>query len=105
MTEVRTNPSGMDLDTESARRGRSKDGAHHKASWQTALEHHEELCAERARTIGERFNSVDVRFDSVDQRFNSLEKRLDNIERIQLFTFGAILAWPPLLIAVLKLLP
>ena len=123
----------MDLDTESARRGRSKDGAHHKASWQTALEHHEELCAERARTIGERFNSVDVRFNSVDQhfdsvdqrfdsvdqrfdsvdqrfnsvdaRFNSLEKRLDNIERIQLFTFGAILAWPPLLIAVLKLLP
>ena len=88
------------------------DGSQDKASWQTALEHHEELCAERARTIGERFNSVDVRFDSVDQRFNSvdqrfnsLEKRLDNIERIQLFTFGAILAWPPLLIAVLKLLP
>ena len=49
--------------------------------------------------------TVDQRFDSVDQRFNSLEKRLDNIERIQLFTFGAILAWPPLLIAVLKLLP
>ena len=81
------------------------DGSQDKASWQTALEHHEELCAERARTISERFNSVDVRFDSVDQRFNSLEKRLDNIERIQFFTFGAILAWPPLLIAVLKLLP
>ena len=81
------------------------DRSHDKVSWQTALEHHEELCAERARTIGERFNSVDVRFNSVDARFNSLEKRLDNIERIQLFTFGAILAWPPLLIAVLKLLP
>ena len=95
------------------------DRSQDKASWQTALEHHEELCAERARTIGERFNSVDVRFNSVDAcfnsvdacfnsvdaRFNSLEKRLDNIERIQLFTFGAILAWPPLLIAVLKLLP
>ena len=74
------------------------DGNQKNPNWQTALEHHEELCAERARTIGERFNSVDV-------HFNSLEKRLDNIERIQLFTFGAILAWPPLLIAVLKLLP
>ena len=91
---------------------RMNDGNQDNPNWQTALEHHEELCAERARTIGERFNSVDarfnsvdVRFNSVDVRFNSLEKRLDNIERIQLFTFGAILAWPPLLIAVLKLLP
>ena len=81
------------------------DGNQKNPNWQTALEHHEELCAERARTIGERFNSVDARFNSVDVHFNSLEKRLDNIERIQFFTFGAILAWPPLLIAVLKLLP
>ena len=60
-------------------------------NWQTALEHHEELCAERGRTI--------------DVRFNSLERRLDNIERLQRFALGAILAWPALLIAVLKLLP
>ena len=60
-------------------------------NWQTALEHHEELCAERGRTI--------------DVRFNSLERRLDNIERLQRFALGAILAWPLLLIAVLKLLP
>ena len=91
MAEIRTNPSGMDLDTESARRGRSKDGAYQYPSWQTALEHHEELCAERGRTI--------------DVRFNSLEKRLDNIERLQRFTIGAILAWPALLIAVMKLIP
>ena len=50
------------------------DRSQDKASWQTALEHHEELCAERARTIGERFNSVDVCFNSVDARFSSLEK-------------------------------
>ena len=49
-------------------------------NWQTALEHHEELCAERGRTI--------------DVRFNSLERRLDNIERLQRFALGAILAWP-----------
>ena len=66
-------------------------GNQENPSWQTALEHHEELCAERGRTI--------------DVRFNSLEKRLDNIERLQRFTIGAILAWPPLLIAVMKLLP
>ena len=81
------------------------DRSQDKASWQTALEHHEELCAERARTIGERFNSVDVCFNSVDARFSSLEKRLDNIERLQRFTIGAILAWPALLIAVMKLIP
>ena len=59
--------------------------------WQTALEHHEELCSERGRTV--------------DVRFNSIEGRLDNIEKLQRFTLGAILAWPPLLIAVLKLIP
>ncbi len=69
-----------------------------KSGWQTALEHHEELCAERGRTI-------DVRFNSIDKRFESVEKRLDNIEQLQRFTLGAILAWPPLLLAILKLLP
>ena len=62
-----------------------------KPDWAIALEHHEELCVERGRTS--------------DVRFNSIEKRLDNIEKLQRFTLGAILAWPPLLIAVLKLLP
>ena len=62
-----------------------------KPDWATALGHHEELCVERGRT-------TDVRFDSI-------EKRLDSIEKLQRFTLGAILAWPPLLIAVLKLLP
>ena len=62
-----------------------------QTGWQTALEHHERLCVERGRTI--------------DAGFNSVEKRLDNIERLQRFTLGAILAWPALLITVLKLLP
>lgn len=76
-----------------------------KPGWQTALEHHEALCAERSRTNDARFNSVDIRFDAVDQRFDSLEKRLDSIEKLQRFTIGAILGWPLLLIALLKLLP
>ena len=69
-----------------------------KPDWLTALEHHEQLCAERGRTI-------DARFSSVDVRFNSVEKRLDSIERLQRFTIGAILAWSPLLMAIIKLLP
>ena len=83
-----------------------------RLGWQTALEHHEELCSERGRTLDVRFDavdtkfeSVDKRFDAVDRRFESVEKRLDNIEQLQRFTLGAILAWPPLLTAVLKLLP
>lgn len=83
-----------------------------QTGWQTALEHHERLCVERGRTIDarfnsvdEKFNSVDTRFNSVDMRFDSIEKRLDNIERLQRFTLGAIMAWPALLIAVLKLIP
>lgn len=62
-----------------------------QTGWKSSLQHHEELCVERGRTS--------------DVRFNSIEKRLDNIEQLQRFTLGAILAWPPLLIAVLKLLP
>ena len=90
-----------------------------KPGWQTALEHHEALCVERGRTIDTRFNSVDIRFDAVDtrfeavdkrfeavdQRFDSLEKRLDSIEKLQRLTIGAILGWPLLLIALMKLIP
>ena len=61
-----------------------------ESGWQTALKHHEALCVERGRTA--------------DVKFNMLEKRLDNIEKLQRFTIGAILAWPPLLIAIMKLL-
>ena len=62
-----------------------------KPDWQSALERHEELCVERAR--------------ATDIRFASIEKRLDNIEKLQRFTLGALLAWPALLVTVLKLLP
>ncbi len=74
-----------------------------KSDWQKALEHHEQLCSERGRTTEVKFEAVDKRFEAVDKRFDSVERRLDNIERLQRFTLGAILAWPPLLIAVMKL--
>lgn len=68
-----------------------------KTSWQAELKHHEELCVERGKTLDAKFSSIDVKFDAV-------EKRLDNIEKLQRFTIAAILAWPPILIAVVKLL-
>ena len=60
-----------------------------KPDWQVALEHHEDLCAER---------------------YNSIEKRLDNIETDmrtgQRWIIGLILigyfAWPTALVAFLK---
>ena len=39
-----------------------------KPDWAIALEHHEEMCVERGRTIAERFNSVSERFNSVRRR-------------------------------------
>ena len=56
-----------------------------KADWQVALEHHEDLCAER---------------------YNSIEKRLDNIEKLLRVTIGLVLggffAMPALIVALLK---
>ena len=63
-----------------------------KPDWQAALEHHEDLCAERC-------NSIDRHFDAVD-------KRLDNIEKLLRVTIGLILAgyfvMPAVLVALLK---
>ena len=52
-----------------------------KPDWQVALEHHEELCAER---------------------YKGIEKRLDNIEKLQRITIGGIFAMPAILFALLK---
>ena len=56
-----------------------------KPDWKVALEHHEDLCAER---------------------YNSIEKRLDNIEKLLRVTIGLVLggffAMPALIVALLK---
>ena len=63
-----------------------------KPDWQAALEHHEDLCAERCNNI--------------DRRFNAVDKRLDNIEKLLRITIGLILAgyfvMPAVLVALLK---
>ena len=52
-----------------------------KSDWQVALEHHEDLCAER---------------------YKGIDKRLDNIEKLQRITIGGIFAMPAILFALLK---
>ena len=52
-----------------------------KPDWQVALEHHEDLCAER---------------------YKGIEKRLDNIEKLQRVTIVGIFAMPAIIVALLK---
>ena len=56
-----------------------------KPDWQVALEHHEDLCAERC---------------------NNIDKRLDNIEKLLRITiglvFGGFFAMPVLIVVLLK---
>ena len=52
-----------------------------KPDWQVALEHHEDLCSER---------------------YKSIEKRFDNIEKLQRITIGGIFAMPAIIFALLK---
>ncbi len=61
------------------------DASTGKPDWQVALEHHEDLCAER---------------------YKGIDKRLDNIEKLQRVAIGGILAsyfvMPAILVALLK---
>ena len=74
-----------------------------KPDWQVALEHHEELCAER-------YNNIDRRFDAVDRRLDNLETDMRELRREmragQRWIVGLILAgyfaWPTALIVLLK---
>ena len=77
-----------------------------KPDWQVALEHHEDLCAERYNSIDERFDAVNHRFDAVDRRLDNLEADMRELRTGQRWIVGLILAgyfaWPPALIALLK---
>ena len=70
-----------------------------KPDWQVALEHHEDLCAERC-------NNIDRRFDAVDKRLDNLETDMRELRAGQRWIIGLIVAgyfaWPTVLIAILK---
>ena len=61
------------------------DASTGKSDWQVALEHHENLCAER---------------------YKGIDKRLDNLEKLQRITigliFGGFFVMPVIIFALLK---
>ena len=67
-----------------------------KPDWQVALEHHEDLCAER-------YKSIDKRLDNLETDMRELRRELRTGQR---WIIGLILAgyfaWPTALIAFLK---
>ena len=77
-----------------------------KPDWQAALEHHEDLCAERCNNIDRRFDAVDHRFEAVDRRLDNIETDMRELCAGQRWIIGLILAgyfaWPTALIVLLK---
>ena len=77
-----------------------------KPDWQAALEHHEDLCAERCNNIDRRFDAVDHRFEAVDRRLDNIETDMRELCAGQRWIVGLILAgyfaWPTALIVLLK---
>ena len=68
------------------------DASTGKPDWQVALEHHEDLCAER--------------YKGIDKRLDNLETDMRELRAGQRWIIGLILAgyfvWPPAMIALLK---
>ena len=67
-----------------------------KPDWQVALEHHEDLCAER-------YKGIDKRLDNLGTDMRELRRELRAGQR---WIIGLILAgyfaWPTVLVAILK---
>ncbi len=67
-----------------------------KPDWQVALEHHEDLCAER-------YKGIDKRLDNLETDMRELRRELRTGQRwiIGLIVAGCF-AWPTVLVAILK---
>ncbi len=90
-----------------------------KPDWQVALEHHEALCAERTERIYReiqltRENMKEMREDMKEMRedtrddFKTIREEIRELRTGQRWIIGivagAMLAWPPLLLAAIQLL-
>ena len=72
-----------------------------KQDWQTSLEHHESLCSERYEAIHRDIGSLR------NEMRGSIRVMRDDIRELRIgqrWIIGAMLMWPPLMIAALKLL-
>ena len=72
------------------------DASTGKPDWQVALEHHEDLCAER-------YKGIDKRLDNLETDMRELRRELRTGQRwiIGLIVAGCF-AWPTVLVAILK---
>ena len=79
-----------------------------KPDWQTSLEHHESLCSERYEAIHRDIGSLRNELkDFKDEMRSNLTAMGDDIRELRIgqrWIIGAMLMWPPLMIAALKLL-
>ena len=86
-----------------------------KPAWQTSLEHYESLCTERYETIHRDIQSLrDEMKDFKDEMRggnqalrNEMNVMRDDIRELRIgqrWMIGAMLMWPPLMIAALKML-
>ena len=74
-----------------------------KPDWQVALEHHEDLCAERCNNIDRRFDAVDKCLDNLETDMRELRREMRTGQRwiVGLIVAGCF-AWPTVLVAILK---
>ena len=79
-----------------------------KPDWQTSLEHHESLCSERYEAIHRDIGSLRHEMkDFKDEMRGNLKFVREDIRELRIgqrWIIGAMLMWPPLMIAALKLL-
>ena len=76
-----------------------------KPDWQVALEHHEALCAERTERI---YREIQLMREDTRDDFKTIREDLRELRTEQRWIIGivagAMLAWPPLLLAAIHLL-
>ena len=84
------------------------NGENKKPDWQTSLEHHEALCSERYeaihRDIGSLRNELKDFKDEMRSNLKAMGGDIRELRIGQRWIIGAMLMWPPLMIAALKLL-
>ncbi|MDE0284655.1 MAG: hypothetical protein OXN26_08930 [Gammaproteobacteria bacterium] len=61
-----------------------------KPDWQKSLEHHEELCTER--------------YKSIHKELQFIREDMREMRTGQRWLIGIVLAWPPLIIAALQMI-
>ena len=76
-----------------------------KPDWQVALEHHEALCAERTERI---YREIQLMREDTRDDFKTIREEIRELRTGQRWIIGivagAMLAWPPLLLAAIHLL-